>query len=77
MTHIMSSMGQNKKDCLKEKKKIEEDLVMNEKIYKLMSSTGIASLIVGIVTLATGITAGILMIINGARLLKGKSDILI
>ena len=46
---------------------------MNEKIYKTMSS----SLTVGIIVLATGIVTGIMMIVNGARLLKKKSEILI
>ena len=43
---------------------------MNEKIYKTMSSTGACSLTVGIIVLATGIVTGIMMIVNGARLLK-------
>ena len=42
-----------------------------------LSSTGACSLAVGIIILATGITAGIMMIINGARLLKKKSEILL
>ena len=50
---------------------------MNEKIYKTMSRTGACSVAVGIVTLGTGVSTGILMIISGARLLKRKSDILI
>ena len=45
---------------------------MNEKIYKTMSSTGACSLTVGIIVLATGIVTGIMMIVNGARLLKTK-----
>ena len=51
--------------------------LMNEKIYKTMSSTGACSLTVGIIVLATGIVTGIMMIVNGARLLKKKSEILI
>ncbi len=50
---------------------------MNERIYKTMARTGACSLAVGIVTLVTGIAAGTLMIISGARLLKRKSEILI
>jgi hypothetical protein len=50
---------------------------MNEKIYKTMSSAGAGCIALGIITLVTGITAGILMIVNGARLLKRKSEILI
>ena len=50
---------------------------MNEKIYKTMASSGAGSLAVGIIVLATGIVTGIMMIVNGARLLKKKSEILI
>lgn len=50
---------------------------MNEKIYKTMSHTGISSLALGIVTLTVGVAAGILMIINGARLMKRKFEITI
>ncbi|MDO5337079.1 MAG: hypothetical protein Q4E89_06415 [Eubacteriales bacterium] len=50
---------------------------MNEKIYKTMSRIGVANLAVGIVTLTTGIAAGTIMIITGARLLKRKEDITI
>ena len=41
---------------------------MNEKIYKTMASSGAGSLALGIV---------VLMIVNGARLLRRKSEILI
>ena len=50
---------------------------MHEKIYKTMGSAGVGSLVLGIVILVTGIASGIMMIVNGARLLKHKSDILI
>ena len=46
----------------------------NEKTYKLMSVIGAGNL--GIVVLVAGIVSGILMIVGGARLLKGKSDLL-
>lgn len=49
---------------------------MDEKVYKTMGSTGIASLTIGICVLAGGITAGILLIINGARLLKSKAKLI-
>ena len=48
----------------------------NEKVYKTMKHVGAGDLVLGIVVLATGIVAGILMIINGARLLKGKSELM-
>ena len=50
---------------------------MNEKIYKTISRTGACSFAAGIVTLVIGITAGVLMIVSGSRLLKRKSEILI
>lgn len=49
---------------------------MNEKAYKVMNGVGISSVATGIVVLAVGVAAGVLMIINGARLLKRKSDLL-
>ena len=50
---------------------------MSEKIYNTMKSVGGANLVVGIIVLVTGISAGILMIIHGARLLKCKKNIMI
>lgn len=49
---------------------------MNEKIYNTMKSTGVVSLVFGIVTICIGIATGIVMIVNGARLLKRKSEIM-
>ena len=45
---------------------------MEEKIYKTMSSTGAANLAIGICVLV----GGILLIVNGARLLKHKGKIM-
>ena len=49
---------------------------MEEKIYKKMSSTGAANLAIGICVLVGGIVSGILLIVNGARLLKHKGKIM-
>ncbi|MBQ8184957.1 MAG: hypothetical protein IJ036_04130 [Lachnospiraceae bacterium] len=49
---------------------------MNEKAYKTMNSVGAGNLVLGIALLVVGVTAGILMIINGGRLLKRKTDLL-
>ena len=46
---------------------------MEEKVYKIMNGAGTVSITVGIVTLATGVACGIMMIIAGAKLLAGKS----
>lgn len=49
---------------------------MDEKVYKTMGSTGAANLAVGICILAGGIAAGVLLIVNGARLLKNRAKIM-
>jgi hypothetical protein len=48
---------------------------MNEKVYKVMERTGAGSLALGIIVLVTGIVTGVLMIVNGAKLLRRKSDL--
>lgn len=48
---------------------------MNEKLYKAMGAIGAANLAIGICVLIGGITSGILLIVNGGRLLKHKSRI--
>ena len=50
---------------------------MSERVYKTMCRAGASSLVMGIILMVTGITAGIMMVVNGARLLKRKSDIII
>lgn len=46
-----------------------------EKVYKSMKRVGGANIVLGIITLVTGVTVGILAIVSGARLLKNKSEI--
>ena len=68
--HTMNSMVQNSKFWK------GVSFMNNEKTYKLMSVIGAGNLALGIVVLVAGIVSGILMIVGGARLLKGKSDLL-
>ncbi len=49
---------------------------MDEKAYKTMCSSGAADLAIGICVLIGGIAAGIILIIDGARLLKNKSRLI-
>lgn len=49
---------------------------MSEKIYKSMAITGAGNIVIGIIIIATGIACGVISIINGARLLKNKSDLI-
>lgn len=50
---------------------------MNEKIYNTMRTAGTAGIVVGIITIATGVATGVLMIIHGAKLLKDKGKMMI
>lgn len=49
---------------------------MDEKVYKTLNSTGKLNIIFGILTIVFGIGAGIVFIVNGARLLARKTNIL-
>jgi hypothetical protein len=49
---------------------------MMEKIYHTMKSVGVWNLVMGILLIIAGIVSGILLILNGAKLLKKKSDLL-
>jgi hypothetical protein len=46
-----------------------------ERVYKSMKRIGAGNIVVGIVVLVVGVSAGIISIITGAKLLKNKSDI--
>ena len=46
-----------------------------EKAYLAMKKSGTGSLVLGIIILVVGVTAGILSIVNGAVLLKNKKII--
>lgn len=48
---------------------------MNEKVYKTMKRTGGFSIAMGVVMIVAGLVVGIGSIVNGAFLLKRKSDI--
>lgn len=48
---------------------------MAEKVYKTMKSVGAFNLVTGILLIILGITAGIAIIVNGAKLLNDKSDL--
>ena len=49
---------------------------MNEKIYKAMKNIGGFSIALGVITVVAGVTLGVLSIVNGARLLKEKAEIM-
>jgi hypothetical protein len=47
---------------------------MDEKLYKKMKSIGVTSLVLGIVTIALAVGTGVVMIVNGARLIAHRSE---
>ena len=49
---------------------------MMEKIYHTMKSIGVWNLVMGILLIFAGMVSGVFLIVNGARLLKKKSDLL-
>ena len=49
---------------------------MEERTYKTMNNVGGWNIALGVVSLVAGLACGIMMIINGAGLLSGKSKIL-
>ncbi|GEM_PF-1944510 len=46
---------------------------MEEMTYKTMSNVGIGTLVLGIAAICSGIAIGVLLIVNGAKLIKSKS----
>ena len=47
-----------------------------EKAYMTMKNSGAGNIVVGIIILVVGITAGVLSIVSGASLLKHKKEIM-
>ena len=47
---------------------------MEEKLYKKLKSVGASNLVFGIIIILFGIGAGVVILINGARLLAHKSE---
>ena len=46
-----------------------------EKAYRAMKNSGTGNIVLGIVMLVIGITAGVISIVNGANLLRHKKEI--
>ena len=49
---------------------------MMEKIYHTMKSVGVWNLVMGILLIVAGAVSGTLLILNGTKLLKKKSELL-
>ena len=49
---------------------------MDEKTYKVMRNAGAVNITLGVLSIIAGVTAGVLMIVSGAKLLANKSRII-
>lgn len=49
---------------------------MEEKAYRTMGKTGAFNLVLGICTLVAGITAGVMLIVHGAKLLGSRKKLM-
>lgn len=47
-----------------------------EKAYKTMKGAGAGNIALGVIMIVAGVATGILAIINGARLLKNKNELI-
>lgn len=61
----MYSMVQNK-----------EAFWVSEKIYKSMKTVGAWNVAIGVTLIVVGLLSGVMTIVNGARLIKDKSEIM-
>lgn len=48
---------------------------MTEKAYKAMSLAGVTNIVVGVLSIVIGVSAGVVLLINAAKLLKGKNGL--
>lgn len=47
-----------------------------EKVYKVLKQVGGGSIAIGVLLIVTGVTLGVINIVNGARLLRNRRNIL-
>ena len=49
---------------------------MEERVYHTMKKAGITNLVIGILIIIFGIASGVSIIVNGAKLLHNKKDLM-
>lgn len=50
---------------------------MNEKIYNTMSRSGSWNIAIGITVIVVGVASGVMLILNGAKLIKQKYQLML
>lgn len=57
----------------------QEDIRMNEneRLFRTIGNAGIWNLVMGIVVLVTGVTSGVLLLVNAFKLIKSKHELMI
>lgn len=73
--HVQCRISNTMDCCLKRHGK-PGGIKLNEKTYKTIAGVGAGNIVLGIIVIVTGVAAGVLMIVNGGRLLKEKSKVL-
>ena len=48
---------------------------MTEKVYKTMRGVGVANIVIGVISIVTGVTSGVILLVNVGRLLKAKKKL--
>lgn len=48
---------------------------MKDRVYSTLTGAGALNIVVGIITLITGLTTGIILIVNGGKLLSRRDKI--
>ncbi len=54
----------------------KEKLSVNERLYRKMGNAGAVSISVGIITIVFGIAAGVMIVVNGAKILANRKTLL-
>lgn len=57
-------------------RKVELEDKMQEKIYKFIGRAGGVNIAIGVVTIALGVSAGVLLIVSGAKLLASRKGMI-
>lgn len=49
----------------------------NERVYRALSATGAGDIVIGVLVIVVGISAGVIAVVNGARLLRTRKKLML